>query len=82
MTASASPSRFWQTPAWQAGAWQARAVALAAVQAGSRAALAHFRRVDLPVEWKSDESPVTVADRESELAIRQVIRNACPGDAG
>ncbi len=61
--------------------WQARAIALAAVQAGSRAAMAHFRRTDLPVEWKSDESPVTVADRDSERAIRAVIRDACPADA-
>lgn len=54
---------------------------MAAVQAGGRAALAHFRRPDLPVEWKSDASPVTVADRESEHAARAVIRAAFPDDA-
>ena len=60
---------------------QARAVALAAAQAGGRAALAHFRRADLVVEWKADESPVTRADREAEAAVRAVVAAAYPDDA-
>jgi histidinol-phosphatase len=48
--------------------------------AGGRAALAHFRR-DLHVELKPDRSPVTVADREAERAILQVIAADFPGDA-
>ncbi len=58
----------------------ARAVAMAAARAGGRAALPYFRRADLRVEWKSDESPVTVADREAEAAIRAVIAEAFPAD--
>jgi histidinol-phosphatase len=58
----------------------AAAVAAAAARAGGRAALAHFRRPGLVVERKSDDSPVTVADRAAEAAIRGVIQDACPGD--
>jgi histidinol-phosphatase len=61
--------------------WQLRAIAVAAAQAGGRAALASFRRPDLLVEWKSDDSPVTVADREAEAACQAVIRAALPDDA-
>jgi histidinol-phosphatase len=61
--------------------WQLRSVAAAAAEAGGRAALRHFRRPDLQVEWKSDESPVTVADREAEAACQQVISAAFPQDA-
>jgi histidinol-phosphatase len=61
--------------------WQLRAVAIAAAEAGGRAALRYFRRPDLRIEWKSDESPVTVADREAEAACHEVIRSAFPGDA-
>ncbi len=57
-----------------------RAVALAAAEAGGRAAARRFRRADLAVEWKADESPVTVADREAEAACRAVIAAACPED--
>ncbi len=60
---------------------QARDVAVAAAQAGGRAALAHFRRPDLQVEWKSDESPVTVADREAEAACKSLIQKNFPNDA-
>ena len=61
--------------------WQLRAVAMAAADAGGRAALRHFRRPELQVEWKADESPVTVADREAEAACQQVILAAFPQDA-
>lgn len=56
-------------------------VAMAAATAGGRAALRHFRRPDLRVEWKPDESPVTVADREAEAACQAVIAAAFPADA-
>lgn len=59
----------------------ARAVAMEAARAGGRAALRHFRRPDLAVEWKADESPVTLADREAEAAIRATIAAAFPDDA-
>ena len=55
-------------------------VAIAAAQAGAAAALPHFRRADLQVEHKDDDSPVTIADRQAEAAIRAVIRDACPDD--
>lgn len=58
----------------------AAAVALSAARAGGRAALPYFRRADLQVEWKSDESPVTVADRAAEAAIHDVVRAAFPAD--
>ena len=41
--------------------------------------LPRFRRVD--VEFKSDGSPVTEADRAAEAAIRAVIESAFPDDA-
>jgi histidinol-phosphatase len=58
-----------------------RDVAMAAAAAGGRAALQYFRRPDLRVEWKADESPVTIADREAEAACHAVIRAAFPDDA-
>jgi histidinol-phosphatase len=61
--------------------WQLRAVAMAAAEAGGQAAIAHFRRPGLAVEWKHDDSPVTRADREAEAAIRAVVRAAFPDDA-
>lgn len=39
----------------------------------------HFRRSDLRVESKSDASPVTVADREAETALRDRIAARFPG---
>ena len=53
---------------------------MAAARAGGRAALPYFRRADLVVEWKADESPVTVADRAAEEAIHAVVRAAYPAD--
>lgn len=43
--------------------------------------MAYFRHAGLTVEWKSDDSPVTRADREAEAAIRAVVRAARPDDA-
>jgi len=38
----------------------------------------HFRSSDLEVEHKADETPVTVADRGAEAAIRETLREAAP----
>jgi histidinol-phosphatase len=35
----------------------------------------------LTVEWKADDSPVTVADRETETFLRGALKTAFPGDA-
>lgn len=43
-----------------------------AVTAG-RHTLTHFRRDDLIIDAKSDESPVTIADREAEQLVRRMI---------
>lgn len=44
-----------------------------AALAGAKISVRHFEKVP-PVETKSDRSPVTKADRETELAIRKVLR--------
>lgn len=51
----------------------------AAERAGTIIA-SHFRSA-LAVEHKADESPVTRADREAEIAIRETLREAFPDDA-
>lgn len=38
----------------------------------------HFQRPDLAIESKGDESPVTVADRDAESALRDAIRARFP----
>jgi len=60
---------------------QLRAIALDAARAGGAAAMRHFRRPDLQVENKHDDSPVTVADREAEAAIASAVRSRRPDDA-
>lgn len=47
--------------------------------AASAVALAHFR-LPLDVSSKSDESPVTLADQETETAIRAALLAAFPGE--
>jgi histidinol-phosphatase len=42
--------------------------------------LRHFRRADLRVERKADDSPVTVADREAEELLRKRIKDRFPAD--
>ncbi len=46
--------------------------------AAGEVALDHFRN-PLEVERKADESPVTIADREAETAMRALIAEAYPG---
>ncbi len=41
-------------------------------------ALSHFR-TSFAVDTKADESPVTIADRDGEAAMREAIRKAFPG---
>ncbi|MGI8608299.1 MAG: histidinol-phosphatase [Candidatus Dormibacteria bacterium] len=41
----------------------------------------HFRSVDLRVESKPDRTPVSIADREAEQAMREILTAQRPGDA-
>ena len=50
-----------------------------AARAAGQVALSYFDR-GVAVEWKTDQSPVTVADREAEQALRARITQAFPGD--
>jgi histidinol-phosphatase len=52
--------------------------ALAACRRAGEIHRAHFRSAALRVELKSDASPVTVADRGSEEAIRETLHRATP----
>ena len=51
-----------------------------AVEAGQQT-LERFCQHDLQVEKKKDRSPVTEADKNAELLLRQRIQNAFPDDA-
>src|SRR5439155_1308319 len=44
-----------------------------------RKALGYFEAV-LAVEWKTDQTPVTVADRETEQELRSSLQRLFPGD--
>ena len=60
--------------------WRSRyEAAQDAARQASRVALNYFDR-DLAVEWKSDQSPVTIADRETEQALRAALLGAFPND--
>lgn len=62
------------TPQWLDEAlMQARAAAAAAATV-----IARYPPASLAVGYKQDESPVTQADRESERAIKQVLKTAYP----
>lgn len=59
-------------------------IAQRAVDAGGRAALAHFRTRDLTTDNKAGDGafdPVTAGDRAAEAAIRAVLIEARPDDA-
>jgi histidinol-phosphatase len=49
-------------------------------QKAGQLALSYFDQ-GLAVEWKSDRSPVTIADREAERQLRSAILDAFPNDA-
>lgn len=55
--------------------------ALEAAREAAKAAaevLQHYWRRGVDIELKSDDTPVTIADREAELAIRKVLQQALP----
>jgi len=54
-------------------------VALDAAQQAGHFALQYFDR-DIAVEWKSDDSPVTMADRGAEELLRQALLGKFPAD--
>jgi len=58
----------------------ALAVARRAADAAAVVIARHYRTA-LSVETKADQTPVTVADREAEAAIKQVLRGAFPDHA-
>jgi myo-inositol-1(or 4)-monophosphatase len=53
------------------------AAALAAADAAGEAIRPHFR-TNVAADLKSDQSPVTIADRNAELAMRSVLSSLCP----
>lgn len=55
-------------------------VAVTAAREAGRLTLEYFRRDDLQVERKGDDSPVTIADRLSEQYLRRRIAEAFPDD--
>jgi len=58
----------------------ALAVAREAAEAAAAVIARHYRTA-LSVETKADQTPVTVADREAEAVIKQVLRSAFPDHA-
>lgn len=75
-----SPS---EAPAGEAASTDIQARLLAAVEFGreaGRGTLKHFRQ-GVSVERKSDDTPVTIADREAELLLRERIGEKFPDDA-
>jgi histidinol-phosphatase len=61
-------------------AWKDRYLrAIDAAQAAGQHALAYFDR-PLAVEWKANETPVTIADKEAEQIIRKRLLEHFPGD--
>ncbi len=67
------PSRASAFPTHGIDLAHACALAERAARAGAAVALRHFRDPRLRVETKGDGSPVSVADREAELAVRAVL---------
>lgn len=60
---------------------EGRLVAMIEVaQAAGKHTLNYFRRADLIIDAKADESPVTVADREAEQLVRREIGTRFPND--
>lgn len=59
----------------------ALAAFLGALPDVSRPVISQWFRSGAVVEWKSDDSPVTMADKAAELALRNAIIAAFPDDA-
>lgn len=55
-------------------------LAVEAAREAGEITLQYFRRDDLEVERKGDDSPVTIADRQAEQHLRQRIAQAFPDD--
>jgi histidinol-phosphatase len=60
---------------------KALAVAQQAADAAEQGIHARYASRDFSVDAKADATPVTEADREAELAIKDVLRSAFPGHA-
>jgi histidinol phosphatase-like enzyme (inositol monophosphatase family) len=56
-------------------------LALQAAREAGQITLDYFRREDLAVQLKADDSPVTIADRRAEEHLRDRIAGAFAGDA-
>ncbi len=56
------------------------ALAVEAAKEAGRITLKYFRRDDLAIELKADDTPVTAADRAAEQYLRQRIAATFPGD--
>jgi len=62
-------------------AWRTRyEVAINAVRRAGQLARRYFHATALAVERKIDQTPVTIADREAEAMLRQVLTQAFPED--
>lgn len=60
--------------------WKARyETAIEATRRAGEVALRYFDAA-LTVEWKADQSPVTIADRETETLLRASLKEAFPND--
>lgn len=57
------------------------AVAEAAVDAAESVTRQYFRTRTLPVDTKADSSPVSIADKEAEKAMRAIIEHQYPEHA-
>jgi histidinol phosphatase-like enzyme (inositol monophosphatase family) len=57
------------------------ALAIEIARDAGRHTLKYFRAADLTVDRKADASPVTVADREAEMLLRERIAAAFPDDS-
>jgi len=61
--------------------WKARyETAVEVARAAAQRALRYFHE-SVTVEWKHDQSPVTIADRETEQELRSTLLRRFPGDA-
>jgi histidinol-phosphatase len=61
-------------------AWKTRyELAIEGAENAGKLAMSHFD-CGVTVEWKADESPVTIADRQAEHLLRDVIRKYFPND--
>jgi fructose-1,6-bisphosphatase/inositol monophosphatase family enzyme len=59
--------------------WSDIGIATALADAAREIAMRHFRK-GLEVSFKNDLSPVTVADREVEAALREMLGRHAPAD--